>query len=69
MTKIRVPAATWKRTGAILVSLGFLFVVVGAGTSDRASAMGMPSLFDGAALGIIGLLLFAAGAVLLAEKG
>lgn len=57
-----------KVLGFSLIGLGLSAVLVGAGTSDMRIAMGIPSLSDGLILGVIGLMLFAAGAVILAEK-
>ena len=67
--RIAVPASAPGRIGLALASLGVLLVLAGAGTSDRAAAIGLPSILDGVGLGLIGFVLFAAGAIILAEKG
>ncbi|MEK7579911.1 MAG: hypothetical protein AAB469_01830 [Patescibacteria group bacterium] len=57
-----------KVLGFSLIGLGLSAVLVGAGTSDMKVAMGIPSLFDGLLVAAIGLVLFSAGALILADR-
>lgn len=57
-----------KGFGTSLIGLGILVVLVGAGTSDMRVEMGIPTYLDGLVLGVVGLVLFAVGAVILTEK-
>ena len=57
-----------KTLGTILIGLGILAVLVGAGTSDLRIDIGVPTPVDGLVLGVIGLVLFSVGAAILAEQ-
>lgn len=54
--------------GFSLTVVGLLTVLVGAGTSDMRMAMGVPSRFDELILGVIGLIVFSAGTIILADE-
>lgn len=54
--------------GTILIFCGIFAVMVGAGTSDMRMEMGIPTVLDGAILGLVGLFLFSAGAIALAAR-
>ncbi|MEK7203861.1 MAG: hypothetical protein AAB627_02165 [Patescibacteria group bacterium] len=57
------------KLGFFLAGLGLVLTLFGAGTSDMAVEMGIPTYFDGLIIGAIGLALLGVGTIILFEKG